>query len=113
METIEDIYASKFREYDDIQAARGCNQHKHVPGCDEAGGDTDEHAVPANKKIQKLDWKLYEIEKDITLMLRAIRNTQSAKEKSTLKKRLQDLADERIKIAQEIEKLTLSKKNKN
>ena len=24
-----------FREYDDIQAASGCNQHKHVPGCDE------------------------------------------------------------------------------
>ena len=41
METIEDIYASKFREYDDIQAARGCNQHKHVSGCPDANGDSN------------------------------------------------------------------------
>lgn len=30
-----------FREYDDIQAARGCNQYKHKPGCPDAGGADD------------------------------------------------------------------------
>ena len=30
-----------FRKYDDIQAARGCNQYKHKPGCPDAGGADD------------------------------------------------------------------------
>lgn len=57
METIENIYASKFREYDDIQAARGCNQHKHVPGCDEQNGapnsDSPTPTQPHNKGKKK------------------------------------------------------------
>ena len=36
METLEEIYAGMFNKHDNIQAARGCNQYKHVQGCDEA-----------------------------------------------------------------------------
>ena len=38
METLETLYAGMFNEHDNIEAARGCNQYKHVQGCDAAGG---------------------------------------------------------------------------
>lgn len=40
METLEEMYKGKFSEYENVCAARGCNQHKHVPGCDEAEDNT-------------------------------------------------------------------------
>lgn len=52
METIEDIYASMFREYDDIQAARGCNQYKHKPGCPDAGGESKKKESGNNRNAE-------------------------------------------------------------
>lgn len=80
METIEDIYASMFRKYDDIQAARGCNQYKHVPGCPDAndGGiskNKDAKAAVAKgleiwKKLEDED-KKYEPGTEQSRMLRS------------------------------------------
>lgn len=37
METLEILYAAKVKEFDEtVAASRGCNQYKHVQGCDEA-----------------------------------------------------------------------------
>ena len=38
METLENMYTKLMGDYENVQAARGCNQHKHVSGCPEAGG---------------------------------------------------------------------------
>ena len=40
-ETIEEMYKGVFAEYENITAARGCNQYKHMPGCDEAGKESN------------------------------------------------------------------------
>ena len=42
-----------FREYDNIQAARGCNQYKHVPGCPDAGQSGDNKSFDAKSAVEK------------------------------------------------------------
>lgn len=59
METIENIYASMFREYDNIHAARGCNQYKHLPGCPNSGGENSEE-----KKEKDEDARFAQIRED-------------------------------------------------
>lgn len=54
-----------FREYDDIQAARGCNQYKHKPGCPDAGGDSESVKTlsEAKEKLNKLNKKIKDSDK--------------------------------------------------
>lgn len=40
-ETIEEMYKGVFTEYENVTAAKGCNQYKHVPGCPDAGGESN------------------------------------------------------------------------
>ena len=53
METLEEMYKGKFSEYENVCAARGCNQHKHVPGCDEAGGRVETKSTEDNASYEK------------------------------------------------------------
>ena len=49
---LEEMYKGVFAEYENVTAAKGCNQYKHVPGCDEASVKTENDNTSFEKKIR-------------------------------------------------------------
>ena len=102
MKTIEDIYAGIFEEHEAIQAARGCNQYKHVPGCDKADGDgrVNKHKEAMAKKEGEKEAS--ELKKKFEAADQKVRNAIS---------RIYDLQQEKEKSPNKTFSLTVDKAN--
>lgn len=103
METLENMYTKLMGDYENVQAARGCNQHKHVPGCPDANGiGPDVKKAQANKQPVSLRKQLEQARQEAIALVRSGRAQTPEHQAALRKMRTIEEAYEKEKLQERI-----------
>ena len=109
MKTIEEMYKGVFAEYENVSAAKGCNQYKHVPGCDEKDNNENDKEKEKNEKdrdahFAQIREHYYDVEDEFMKYGKMLKSLEGSGE-DELEKRIREKRKKAFDELNRIEKL--------